>query len=674
MIEKVRSRMGVRQPALATLLAIAIAAGATAVGADTPARPTGTAVSPRPVVAVQAASGPQAPQPTHALEKADLESWLDGMLPAALKQGEVAGAVVSVVKDGHVLLAKGYGFSDVARKVPMDAERTLIRPGSTSKLFTWTAVMQLVAQGKLDLNADVNRYLDFKVPEPFGRPITLTDLMTHRAGFEEGLKNAIVAEPTDLEPLDVFVKRHVRPVLFAPGSVPAYSNYGTALAGYIVQRVSGERFDDYVEHHIFAPLAMRNATFRQPLPAGWSGAMSKGYVSAADPPKPFELISFAPAGALSATASDMANFMIAQLQDGRFGDAQILPPETARLMHTPSLPHPAGFDTIAHGFFLDQRNGRAVLEHGGDTIVFHSDLQMLPAEQTGIFVSFNSRGQDDAVYGIRTRLIEGFMDRYFPGPAPVDPPAIASARADAQQIAGRYETSRRVQSGFMSLFYVLQGQQVVGVNADATISLSLTPDKRYREVAPLRWQEEGGSRILTLEQPGGLKTIVDSHDPIEVFQATPLKRNATVNLTVFLLSLAVLLSAAIAWPIAEGARRFYRQPPALTGNALLARRLARIAVIADLGYLVAWFVVLKPILSSDVGFYTSALDPVIRTLQILCLVPLLGVVAGVWNAVLSIRSARSYVFRIASALVAAGMAGIVWIAYVGGLMSFTLNY
>jgi CubicO group peptidase (beta-lactamase class C family) len=556
----------------------------------------------------------------------------------------------------------------------MDAERTLVRPGSTSKLFTWTAVMQLVEQGKLDLNADVNRYLDFKVPEPFGRPITLNDLMTHRAGFEEGLKNAIVSNPADLEPLDVFVKRHVRPVLFAPGDVPAYSNYGTALAGYIVQRVSGESFDDYVERHVFAPLAMRHSTFRQPLPAALRADMSKGYMTAKDTPTPFELVSFAPAGALSATAADMANFMIAHLQDGRFQGSQILRPETARFMHTSTRANPTGADTLAHGFFLDRRNGRTVLEHGGDTVVFHSDLEILPAEQTGLFVSFNSRGQDGAVYDIRTRLIEGFMDRYFPGPKPVDPPAIVSAHADAQQIAGRYETSRRVQSGFMSLFYVLQGQEVVTVNPDATISLSSTPDKHFREVAPLRWREEGGTRILTLTRPGGLRTIADSHDPIEVFQAVPLSRNAGFNLAVFVLSLLVLLVAAIAWPIAEGARRFYRQPPGLAGRGLLARRLARIAVVADLVYLTAWFFVLKPILANDVAFYTTALDPIVRTLQIATLVPVLALAAGLWNAALSLRSRRPLALRVGSVVLAAALAGVLWIVVVGGLASLTLNY
>jgi CubicO group peptidase (beta-lactamase class C family) len=611
---------------------------------------------------------------SHPLTAADLEAWMDGMLPAALKQGKVAGVVVSVVKDGRLILAKGYGFADVAAKRPMDPYRTLVRPGSTSKLFTWTAVMQLVEQGKLGLNVDVNRYLDFKVPEPYGHPITLNDLMTHRAGFEEGLKDAIVSDPAQLEPLGVFLRRHVRPVLFSPGSVPAYSNYGTALAGYIVQRVSGERFDAYVARHIFAPLQMRNSTFTQPLVGHAVGSMSRGYMSAQDSPKPFELISFAPAGALSATAADMANFMIAHLQDGRFQDASILRPETARFMHSASLPHAVGFDTIAHGFFLNQRNGRVVLEHGGDTIVFHSDLAIIPAEQTGIFLSFNSRGEGDAVYGMRERLLDGFMDRYFPGQAPPSPPALSTALEDAGRIAGRYETSRRVQDGFMSLFYVLQGQEIISANSDGTISLSSSPGIHFREIAPRLWREVDGFRMISVGDVGGLKTIADSHNPAGVLQLVPLRRNASVNLWVFLASLVVLLGTAIAWPVAEIARRVHQREPALTGRALLIRRLARIAAVADLVYLAAWFVVLKPILGNEVSFYTAGLDPMIRSLQIAGIVPIAGAVAGASHAWLSVRSGQPRIVKMGSVLVAAALIGVVWIATVGGLLSFTLNY
>lgn len=668
---------GMRKVTLAAMLAVAagLLNGAAAPGDPAKvAAPPSLAPSPPP-----ASASAEAPQPAHApdghaLDAQDLQAWLDGMLPAALEQGEVAGAVVSVVKDGKLLLAKGYGHADVARKVPMDAQRTLIRTGSVSKLVTWTAVMQLVEQGKLDLDADVNRYLDFRIPEPFGKPITLNQLMTHRAGFEEGLKDAIMTDPRSLQTLETFLKLHVRPVLFPPGETPAYSNYGTALAGYIVQRVSGERFEDYVARHIFAPLDMHSATFAQPLPASLAPRMSKGYLSSSGGPLPFELISFAPAGSLTATATDMANFMIAHLQDGRFGDQTILRPETSRFMHSPSLPHAPGADVIAHGFFRGTRNGHVILEHGGDTILFHSSLQILPQDNVGLFVSFNSRGANDAAYGMRTRLIDGFMDRYFPGPEIVTPPALPTAMAHGAEIAGRYETSRRVQSGFMSLFYVLQGQQVVTLQPDGTIKLATAPDKSYREVAPYTWQEIGGSQTLALRRLNGTRTIVDSLDPIQVFQAVPLRRDAGVNLTIFGLSLIVLAGAAIAWIIAEASRRYYRQPSSLPRKAVIARRICRIAVVADLAYLIAWFTVLSPILNNDVAFYTTARDPMIRALQIAGIIPVLALGAGIWNVVNAFKARRHWLLRAGTALVAGALAGVLWIAYVGGLLSFTLNY
>lgn len=586
----------------------------------------------------------------------------------------MAGAVVSVVKDGKVLFAKGYGYADVAAKTPMDAERTLVRPGSVSKLFTWTAVMQQVELGKIDLNADVNRYLDFKVPAFDGRPVTVNNLMMHRTGFEEGLKDVLVTNPKALQSLGASLKQHVRPMLFAPGTVPAYSNYGAALAGYIVERVSGEPFADYIGHHILAPLGMAHSTFAQPLPAALAAGMSKGYRRASEPPRPFEMLAQSPAGALSATATDMAQFMLAHLQDGRTGTGQILRPETARLMHSRSIALPAGFDTMAHGFFLGQRNGRTVLEHGGDTIIFHSDLEIIPSEHVGLFISFNSRGRDDAVYGIRERLMTGFMDRYFRAATMLEPRSISSARADARTIAGRYESSRRVQSGFMSLFYVLQGQDVVSGNLDGTISLSSAPGKSFREVAPQIWREIGGERLLELTTVSGVKTIVDGHNPAGVLQAVPLQRNAGLNLPIFAFAFFILIAAVLAWLIAEGSRRYYRQPPSLVGRPLLVRRATRILVVADLVYLVGWFVILKPILSSDVVFYTSGLDPVLRLLQIAGIIPIGGAIVGVWNACLSIGSAQRWAIKAAKVFVALALIGVCWIAFVGGLLTFTLNY
>ncbi|MFL5534259.1 MAG: serine hydrolase domain-containing protein, partial [Gemmatimonadales bacterium] len=298
-------------------------------------------------------SGPEGPPVGAAqLTRADVQAWLDGFLPYALQRGDVPGAVVAVVKDGQVLFKKGYGYVDLKRKKPVDPDLTLFRPGSVSKLFTWTAVMQLVEQGKLDLDKDVNTYLDFKIPEAFGKPITLRNAMTHTPGFEEVGRNLFSDDTTKVQPNGDWLKSWTPTRIYPPGTVPAYSNYATAMAGYIVQRVSGESFEQYIEHHIFQPLGMEHATFRQPLPAALRKDMSEGYESASSgEAKPFEMVVGAPAGALSASGADMARFMIAHLQNGRVGQASILRPESARLMHTTALTLMPAVNRMVLGFY-----------------------------------------------------------------------------------------------------------------------------------------------------------------------------------------------------------------------------------------------------------------------------------------------------------------------------------
>jgi CubicO group peptidase (beta-lactamase class C family) len=257
----------------------------------------------------------------------DLEAFLDGFMPLQIEKADIAGAVVSVVKDGKVLFEKGYGYSDVEKKTPVSPQDTLFRPGSISKLFTWTAVMQQVEQGKLDLDRDVNDYLDFKIPPAFGKPITLRDIMTHRSGLEETVKELFVGSEKELMPIAKYLPTHLPARIYPPATTPAYSNYATTLAAYIVQRVSGQPFDDYFDEHFFKPLNMTRATFRQPLPETLKSFMSSGYILGSDKPKPFEYVEVAPAGSLSASADSMAHFMIMHLQNGKYGDLQILSPD-----------------------------------------------------------------------------------------------------------------------------------------------------------------------------------------------------------------------------------------------------------------------------------------------------------------------------------------------------------
>ena len=378
-----------------------------------------TPISPQAPRSSTAAIAPaKIPMPAgvHPLTAGDIDAWLDGYMPYALHSGDIAGAVVAVVKDGRLLSARGYGYADIAKKRPVDPYRTLFRPGSVSKLFTWTAVMQQVEAGKLDLDADVNRYLDFRIPDYRGKPITLRQILTHTAGFEEQAKYLISDDPKRVMPLDQFVKHWTPRRIYAPGTTPAYSNWATTLAGYVVQRVSGMPFDDYVEQRIFAPLGMRYSTFRQPVPRPLAGLVASGYPRASQPVKPFENVGPFPAGSLSASGADMARFMIAHLQQGR----GLMKPETAAMMHNSPLGRvdPASLvpplNRMELGFFETNANGHEVIGHLGDLSNFHTSLHLFMNDGVGLYMSFNSGGKEGAAHTVRTALFYDFADRYFP--------------------------------------------------------------------------------------------------------------------------------------------------------------------------------------------------------------------------------------------------------------------
>jgi CubicO group peptidase (beta-lactamase class C family) len=623
-----------------------------------------------------AKSGPAQEPGSHELTQADLEAFLDGFVPFALKSGDMAGMVISVVKDGQVLLQKGYGYANVKNKQPMNPELTLIRPGSTSKLFTWTAVMQLVEEGKIDLDRDINDYLDFRITSKFQKPITMRDLMTHRAGFEEGLKTILLTDPGKFISTEKYLKEHQRPVMYPPGQVPAYSNYGAALAGYIVQRVSGEPFESYVERHIFAPLGMTRSTFRQPLPAQLAPDMSQGYMSASEPPRAFEGIITAPAGSMSTTADDMSKFMIAYLQQGEYKGNRILKPETVRQMFQPAVPTVDDLNVMGLGFFEENRNGRTIRGHGGDTIVFHTSLDLFPDAGVGIFFSFNSRGQGSAVYAARQQLFDGFADRYFPSrtqqPAnSVVPPA--DAKDHAQQIAGRYQSSRRVESGFISVLYLLS-QTVITANDDGTINVPTFPDnrpKRYGETAPYVWTEEGGQNKVALSGQGDARTVYSKEDPSSVLQPVPGWKSSRLNLTILCVSIVILLVVAIGWPVSGYLQKKYQVQTTASPRGLLAKKILRFAAVIDLIYVIGWIFAVAPILSNQIETYSDSFDPYLRLLQVAGLLVIAAAVAGIWAAAQKATGWKTVLWNLVTAC---ALVGILWVAIVAKLISFNLNY
>lgn len=614
------------------------------------------------------------------LTKADVDAWLDGFMPYALHQGDIAGAVVVVVKDGAVLTQRGFGYADVKARKPVDPEHTLFRPGSVSKLFTWTAVMQLVEQGKVDLDTDVNEYLDFEIPHYDGKPVTLRNILTHTPGFEEQVKGLMGTPDGGAPNLGEHLKRWVPGIIFEPGTTPAYSNYATALAGYIVERVSGMPFDDYLDQHIFQPLGMENSTFRQPLPERLQPLMSKGYPAASLPEKPFEIVGPAPAGSLSASGADMARFMIAHLQKGRYGDVQILKPETAELMHTSATTFLPRVDRMLLGFYETNYNGRRVISHGGDTQWFHSYLHLFIDDNVGLFLSVNSSGKEGASGRLRDELFHQFADRYLPGPTLEGKVDEKTAAEHARMIAGSYINSRRMETSFLSLLNLIGNVKVID-NGDGTIGVSMVTSPsgvplKWREVEPFVWRQVDGETLLSaVVEDGRVKRFSFSGvSPFMVFEPMSAAKSSTWLLPAFIAALVALTLTMLAWPISALTRRHYGVQYALTGEDAKVHRWIRLAATATVVVWLGWIILISSMMSNFV-LLSERTAIWLRILQVLGLVVFFGGAGvGVWNAWSVLRSRRSWYAKLWAVLLALGLLVSLWVALAFHIISFSAKY
>jgi CubicO group peptidase (beta-lactamase class C family) len=617
---------------------------------------------------------------SHELSAADAGAWLDGLFPYGLRKNNLAAAVVVVVKDGQVLVSKGYGYADVAAKKPVNPASTLFRPGSISKTFLWTAVMQLVEQGKLNLDVDINQYLDFSIPPRDGKPITLRQLMTHTAGFEETLKNLFLTNPSSEDtrlPMsnEAWLKEWVPERVYAPGEVSAYSNYGAALAGYIVQRVSGQPFDEYIEQHIFQPLGMQHATFRQPLPANLKADMARSYASASTPPKPFELVAPAPAGGMSVSGGDMAHFMIAQLQNGHYDNVQILRPETAKQMHEFTHYAVPGLLPIALGFYHMDRNGQTIIGHAGDTELFHSDMMLFLQQNVGVFVSID--GDKDS--GLRKQLLEGFTDRYFPALPQLPQPTLATAREHGALLIGRYVSSRASLSNFLSVGNLLS-QPKISMAADGTLLTPAFKDlagqpRHWREVKPFLWLDDAsGSHLGALMQNGKVRWIsFDEVSPVAVWMPVSGWQSAAWSLPLLHVALLVFLLTAVLWPVAALVRRHCRKPFALQGSARRWYRWSRVAAILYLLFAAGWLFVLTH-LNDSIASFNDHFDVTLRLIQLVGVLAIIGTIAAAMNAFHAWHERDGWWRKLNSSALVLACFAMIWFAFSLHLLNLHLNY
>jgi len=625
-----------------------------------------------------AAQGNPAESTAVTLTADDVNAWLDGYLPYAMHAGDIAGAVVAVVKDGQILTERGYGYSDVAKRTPVDPKLTLFRPGSVSKLVTWTAVMQLVEQGKIDLDADVNQYLDFKIPPREGKPVTMRNLMQHVGGFEEQAKG-IISEDPKAPGFEALLKQWVPERVFAPGTTPAYSNYGASLAGYIVQRLSGEPFDEYVEKHIFAPLDMKHSSFRQPLPADLVPLMSKGYKLGSGEPQAYEIIGPAPAGSLASSADDMARFMIAHLQNGEYNGNRILRADTAEMMHNSPLTVLPPLNRMELGFFETNINGREVIAHLGDTDSFHTSLHLFLKENVGFYVSFNSPGKEGAAGGLRTALFDDFADRYFPGNEKDTRVDDKTAAIHAAMLKGHWVNSRGSQSSFLAALGLLE-QTKAGVDGKRALVLPFPGlngrPRHWVETSPFVWRDTDSHERLAAQVVDGkvVRFSIDLLSPFMVFDRAPWYQDSAWLIPLLCASVAAFALTALAWPIAAIVRRRYGATLALDANALRAFRLSKIAAILILAALATWAVTLM-LMIKDINNLSSKFDLTVRFAQIFGIIAFIGGFGVMlWHLWTVWNGTRRWPAKVWSIVLALAAFAVLWVAVAFNLIGFGLYY
>jgi CubicO group peptidase (beta-lactamase class C family) len=578
------------------------------------------------------------------IDPVDLEQFLDEFFNAQMDELHVPGVAISVVDHGEIILAKGYGFADLDNKKPIDPAKTLMRTGSTCKLVTATAAMQLVEEGRLQLDVDVNQYLDtLEIPNSQYGPVTLQQLLTHTAGFENRVIGSATLDADEYLPLGVYLQDNIPQRVLEPGSIHSYSNFSFALIGLLVEDTTDMLFAQYSNENIFQPLGMAHSSFEQPLPPGLAGDLATGYLvsDGAYEDGGFLYVQDSPAGGMSTTAVDMAHFMLAHLQDGSYEDVQILGPETARQMHAQQFTHHETLPGLGYAFKGRYINGQRVIGHGGDIGTFSSQMILHLEDGWGFYLNYNVF--NDA---LRERFIAAFMDRYYPATEQEPFETLEINEEELARFAGPYRWVRHPRSTMGKLMALIPGpvNVIITANEDSTLSVTFfgaDAEWRYAPVGPLMFKQVSGG----VQGIGGLEfdlgdTLVFRENQAGVieFAFVPLQSVALEKVAWYeggeaqmgTLGMLILIffSPFLVWPVGKLISKIRKRESTATKGSRRARKLALLVSGLNL--------IFSMILLFGIGDLTLGVSPVIQVALIIPIVTalltllMLGMAIAAW--------------------------------------------
>ena len=433
---------------------------------------------------------------------AALAARLDGLAAGYMATEQVPGAIAAVVFEDEVVL-RGWGFSDLDAGTPAGPDDVRFEIGSITKLFTWIAVMMLVEEGRLDLQADVAGYLS-DIPVPGSEPLTLAQLMSHRPGFEDSY--AIFDPSIAALPRPQALAASAPDQVFPRGAVTSYSNWGVALAGQVVEVAAGQTWEEFVQARIFAPLGMADTTTSEGSARPDQPPLSRSYRVQGGVNHPafrVDIGAFAPAGSVASTASDMAQFLRFLMGDGSLDGARLLQPETMARMRTRLFDDRPQAADMAHGLQSRTMFGTTAFGHGGGLNEFLSNLFFIPEIGAGVFISQNG-GTGASLPFLGPDLILGELaaDAGIQAPAPQ---AVPDAPARAAEAEGRYVNNRRSFSGPTQILAALSPFTIVALPDGEILAPAplLQAMVRYEPVSPDLWEDALGDRLWLIRDEDG---------------------------------------------------------------------------------------------------------------------------------------------------------------------------
>jgi len=488
----------------------------------------------------------------------ELQEFIDSFFKEQMERLQVSGAAIVVVQGDQVAHSQGYGWANLSKNTPVTSAETIFRAGSISKLFTATALLQLKERGQLDLNADINTFLNrFQVHCPGGKPITPAHLLTHTAGLEENYLGMHVHTAQEIVPLGIFLAHHLPPFANPPGKMISYNDHGYSLAGYLIEAITGQPFAQYVAENILEPLEMTSSTFEQPASLALMERMATGYRYRRGRYYPYTLdyVNVVPAAGLIASADDMAHFMIANLNAGVYRGMHILSPETLTEMHARQFTNHPRLRGRAYGFSEWLENGQRGLFHDGGNPGFMSRLFLLPAQKTGFYISLNGDQQSRASQLPRL-FTSQYLDQFHPqADIELSPPVPAAGMASH---AKRYTGYYREQAGYSSRTLVklafLMDQLSVRDHKNHTLRIGSSV---AIEVEPrvFRWQEADAYATFGESQTGEIESLffgTGAFKKLHWFEAKPFQLGL---ITLFLLGFLGMLVTSVFGSMMDGFER-----------------------------------------------------------------------------------------------------------------------